>query len=97
RRNVRLGRVEVKRIAGWIAAGVAAAVAANVPESGGVTFTDITGAAGIKFTHNSGRAGKKFLPETLGSGGAFLDADQDGWPDILLVNSKDWAPRGRRP
>ena len=64
--------------------------------AGGVTFTDVTAAAGIKFTHNSGRAGKKYLPETLGSGGAFFDVDGDGWPDILLVNSKDWTPRGRR-
>jgi len=63
---------------------------------GDVVFKDITATAGIKFTHNSGRAGKKFLPETLGSGGAFFDADGDGWVDILLVNSKDWAPRGRR-
>jgi len=52
-----------------------------------VTFTDITSKAGIQFTHNSGRAGKKFLPETMGSGCAFLDADGDGWPDILLINS----------
>jgi enediyne biosynthesis protein E4 len=32
----------------------------------------------------------------MGSGAAFLDADGDGWQDILLLNSKDWAPRGRR-
>lgn len=61
-----------------------------------VIFTDITGKAGIQFTHNSGRAGKKFLPETMGSGCAFLDADGDGWPDILLINSKDFTPRGRK-
>jgi hypothetical protein len=63
---------------------------------GDITFKDITAAAGIKFTHNSGRAGKKFLPETLGSGGAFFDADGDGWVDLVLINSKDWTPRGRR-
>ena len=63
---------------------------------GDIIFKDITAAAGIKFTHNSGRAGKKFLPETLGSGGAFFDADGDGWVDLVLVNSKDWAPRGRK-
>jgi enediyne biosynthesis protein E4 len=63
---------------------------------GAVKFTDVTAAAGIKFTHNSGRAGKKYLPETMGSGVAFFDADGDRWPDILLLNSKDWAPRGRR-
>jgi hypothetical protein len=61
-----------------------------------VTFTDITAAAGIRFTHNSGRAGKKWLPETMGAGCAFLDADGDGWLDILLINGKDWTPRGRR-
>ena len=61
-----------------------------------IAFKDVTAAAGIKFVHNSGRAGQKFLPETLGAGGAFIDADGDGWPDILLVNGKDWKPRGRR-
>jgi hypothetical protein len=61
-----------------------------------VQFTDITQQAGIRFTHNSGRAGKKFLPETLGSGCAFFDADGDGWPDVLLLNSKDWTSRGRK-
>jgi len=61
-----------------------------------VQFSDATEQAGIRFTHNSGRAGKKFLPETLGAGCAFFDADGDGWPDILLLNSKDWTPRGRK-
>ena len=61
-----------------------------------VTFTDITKASGIKFVHNSGKSGKKYLPETLGSGGAFIDADGDGWLDILLINGKDWDARGRR-
>ena len=59
-------------------------------------FTDVTAQVGIHFVHNSGRAGKKYLPETLGSGCAFFDADGDGWPDILLINSKDWTPRGRK-
>jgi hypothetical protein len=61
-----------------------------------VRFTDVTTSAGIRFVHNSGRAGKKWLPETMGSGCAFFDADGDGWLDILLINGKDWTPRGRR-
>ena len=70
--------------------------AASSSGSSGVTFADVTAKAGITFTHNAGKAGKKFLPETLGSGGAFFDFDGDGWQDILLINSKDWQPRGRR-
>jgi len=70
-------------------------LAATLPTAE-IKFSAVTAAAGIKFTHNSGRAGKKFLPETLGSGCAFLDADGDGWLDVLLVNSKDWTPRGRK-
>ncbi len=62
----------------------------------GVRFTDVTAKAGIKFTHNSGRAGKKFMPETLGAGGAFFDADGDGWLDIVLINGRDWKPKGRK-
>jgi hypothetical protein len=55
-----------------------------------VTFTDVTAPSGITFRHTSGAFGKKFLPETLGSGAAFLDVDNDGWQDILFVNSKNW-------
>jgi hypothetical protein len=66
------------------------------PPAALVHFSDATEHAGIRFTHNSGRAGRKFLPETLGSGCAFFDADGDGWPDILLLNSKDWTPRGHK-
>jgi hypothetical protein len=71
-------------------------LAAALTVSASVQFTDVTAQAGIQFTHNSGRAGKKFLPETMGSGCAFFDADGDGWPDILLLNSRDWTPRGRK-
>jgi hypothetical protein len=53
-------------------------------------FRDITTPAGIHFTHNNGAFGKKWLPETMGPGCAFIDYDNDGYPDILLVNGTDW-------
>ncbi len=60
-----------------------------------VQFTDVAAPAGIRFRHNPGKTGRKWLPETMGSGCAFFDADNDGWLDILLINGKDWKPRGR--
>jgi hypothetical protein len=62
------------------------------PNTPSVTFTDITASAGINFIHNSGKTGKKYLPETLGSGVALFDADNDGWLDILFINSRGWTP-----
>jgi hypothetical protein len=55
-----------------------------------IQFRDITAQAGIHFTHNNGSFGKKWLPETMGPGCGFIDYDNDGYPDILLVNGEDW-------
>ena len=55
-----------------------------------ITFRDITAQAGIHFTHNNAAFGKKYLPETMGPGCAFIDYDNDGWPDILLINDTNW-------
>ena len=62
----------------------------------GMHFEDITRAAGIHFVHNNGGFGKKWLPETMGSGVAFLDYDNDGWQDILFVNGADWPGHAQR-
>jgi enediyne biosynthesis protein E4 len=61
-----------------------------------IHFADVTREAGILFEHNNGAFGKKYLPETLGSGCAFLDYDNDGWQDILLINGMDWPGHQRR-
>jgi len=60
------------------------------PDAASVTFRDITRQSGIHFVHNNGAFGKKYLPETMGPGVAFIDYDNDGWPDIFLVNGMDW-------
>src|SRR5271165_1886742 len=50
-------------------------------------FTDIAAKAGLtsKVTFG-GAATKKYIIETTGTGVAIFDYDNDGWPDIFIVN-----------
>jgi hypothetical protein len=64
-----------------------------------IRFSDVTRAAQIAFVHENGAAGEKLLPESMGGGCAFLDYNNDQFPDILLVNSDFWPgklPEGRK-
>jgi enediyne biosynthesis protein E4 len=71
-------------------ASAASKAASSQNSAGTIRFEDITRAAGIHFVHNNGAFGKKYLPETLGPGCAFIDYDNDGWPDVLLINGENW-------
>ena len=51
-----------------------------------VTFTEVTQPAGLTFRHTNAASSRKYIIETMGSGGAWLDFDQDGWLDLFLVN-----------
>ncbi len=57
-------------------------------------FTDITAEAGLgEFWYENGATGEKWFPESMGSGGGFIDYDGDGWIDILLVGGGTWSER----
>jgi len=63
-------------------------------------FLDITAASGVHFQHVASHTSKKYLPETMGSGVALLDYDNDGRLDIFLVNGaplSDPTPKGTIP
>ncbi|MCI0620089.1 MAG: CRTAC1 family protein [Acidobacteria bacterium] len=49
-------------------------------------FVANTEQAGIRFKHESAASAEKYLVETIGSGCAFLDYDQDGFLDVFFVN-----------
>jgi len=62
-----------------------AMAAENAPGPPG-HFVDITTAAGIQFMHKASPTSRKYLPETMGSGVALFDYDNDGLLDIYFVN-----------
>ena len=60
-------------------------------------FVDITEKSGIKFLHQAPHTSRKYLIETMGSGVALFDCDNDGRLDIFLVNGAPfYRPHAQR-
>src|SRR5579872_993010 len=59
-----------------------------------VQFTDVAASSGIDFRHENAASPEKHLYETVGSGVAWIDFDNDGWPDLFFANGADVA-RGK--
>jgi hypothetical protein len=56
-----------------------------------VVYKDITAEAGLSgWHHTMGTPQKPYLLETIGSGVALLDYDNDGWLDVYLVNGSTY-------
>jgi enediyne biosynthesis protein E4 len=63
-------------------------------------FADVTSSLGIQFEYVSSHTPRKYLIETMGSGVALFDYDNDGRLDIFLVNGApldDPTPKGTTP
>jgi hypothetical protein len=73
----------------------AASASADLPTPPAIKFKNVTAQAGINFARESGARGEKLLPETMGSGCAFFDFDNDGDQDVLLINSQPWDANAR--
>jgi hypothetical protein len=70
------------------------------PQNAIAYFTDVAQKAGLTTpTVFGGKDTKKYIIETTGTGVAIFDYDNDGWPDIFLVNGTtlEGFPAGQGP
>jgi len=81
----------IGRLAFALLAGAGPAPAGDCP----VTLTDVAPEVGLRFVHDRGRTEAHHLPETMGSGLAWLDYDNDGWMDLYAVQSGPFPSPGR--
>src|SRR5438067_789600 len=69
-----------------------ASALAQSPKAPVADFQDVAEKAGLKFEIVSGdKESKKYIVETTGTGVAIFDYDNDGWPDIFIVNGTTLA------
>ncbi len=81
-----------------LAAGGSVLSSSQAPPSG--HFVDATSHLGIRFQHQASPTSKKYLLETMGSGVAVFDYDNDGRLDIFFANGAridDPTPKGMIP
>ena len=70
----------------------------SAPQVG--VFTDVTSELGLHFEYAASHTSRKYLIETMGSGVALFDYDNDGRLDIFVVNGaplSDPTPKGTIP
>jgi len=95
--RVLLGLVLVA-VSGLLTSAQQAAVSSKSQAAG--KFVDVTSALGVQFQYKASHVSKHYLIETMGSGVALFDYDNDGRLDIFLVNGaplSDPTPKGSIP
>src|SRR5438105_4421436 len=68
--------------------------AADDAPSALANFVDVAQQAGLNMANVfGGKYTKKYIIETTGTGVAIFDYDNDGWPDIFIVNGTTLQPQ----
>ena len=81
-------------------AGIEAVQTPSVDEDS-TLFTPLRNEVGIEFEHYNAATEERWLPETMGSGVAFFDYDNDQYPDLYFLNGaplledRSHSPTGR--
>jgi hypothetical protein len=60
--------------------------------AGAVRFEDVAARAGITFRHFDPATPQHLIAETMGCGVAWIDYDNDGWPDLFCVQAGPLPP-----
>src|SRR5512138_475058 len=97
---VLIGAATSSDSAGFAAAAQVTAKPAATESIGSPNFIDVTSAVGVNFRHLASHTSRKYLIETMGSGVALFDYDNDGRLDIFAVNGApigDPTPKGTIP
>jgi hypothetical protein len=79
------------------AAGASSARADGSAPAAASIFRDVTSEVRLSFRHRSGATGRYDMPEVIGSGGAVLDADEDGRLDLYLLGGGRVLPSDDTP
>src|SRR5688572_23994996 len=58
-----------------------------------VRFVNVADSAGTPFKHENGASSEKYMPETMSGGALIFDYNDDGWPDLFLVNGGSFTDR----
>jgi hypothetical protein len=59
-------------------------------------FENVTTASGLDFRHYDSSTSNDYVQERLGSGLAWIDYNNDGWPDLFCVQDGPVRPAGMR-
>jgi hypothetical protein len=62
-----------------------------------IRFEDVTARAGIDFVHFDSATPMHYILETMGSGVAFIDYDNDGWLDVFCIQVGPVLPGEGKP
>lgn len=75
----------------FVLCGLTSATIGGLLTSKAVQFVEVAPDAKLGFKHENGASREKFLVETMGSGVAWLDYDDDGFLDLYFVNGANLA------
>ncbi|HEY7302913.1 MAG TPA: CRTAC1 family protein [Bryobacteraceae bacterium] len=80
---------------GFVASYPAARCLLSATENKPVAYVDVTKSSGIHFDDYNSATHEKYLIETMTGGVAIFDYDNDGWPDVFIVNGARIHPGQR--